>query len=148
MRRLLLIAAIASLPAAAGAHGTGSRVSADRAVVVDLHYADGEPMSFVDFYVYAPSEVGAYLHARADRQGRAAFVPDRDGEWRVEGKDSEGHTVRAVVPVTGSVAAAGSGGVPAWMLWGSLALNLFGAAELWSRYAPRRAALPGMRTAP
>lgn len=140
MRRLLLAATIALLPGAAGAHGTGARVSADRAVVVALHYTDGEPMSFADVYVFAPDETGAYLHTRADRQGRVAFVPDRDGGWRVDGRDSEGHTARIAVPVADRATPAGPGGMPAWMLWASLALNLFAAAEFWSRYAPSRRA--------
>lgn len=143
MKRTVLAGLIALLPAAGWAHGTGSRVTSDRAVVLDLHYSDGEAMSYADVKVFAPSETVAFLHGRADRLGRAAFVPDRDGEWRVEGRDAEGHLVRAVVPVSGGTAPARAGGVPAWMLWTSLALNLFGLAEVWSRIGgrPGRAAL-------
>lgn len=139
LRHLVAVLLLALLlPAAAGAHGTGSRVTAARAVVLDLHYTDGEAMAYVDVKVFAPNETVAFLHGRADRLGRVAFVPDRNGDWRVEGRDSEGHTVLATVPVEGGAATAQAGGVPAWMLWASVALNLFGASELWSRYAASR----------
>ena len=139
MIRAALVALLALGPAAGWAHGTGSRVSADRAVVLNLHYSDGDAMAYVDVQVFAPSETVAFLHARADRLGRAAFVPDRDGDWRVEARDAEGHTVRAVVPVSGLTAVSEPGGVPATWLWGSLALNLFGMAHLVSRYRAGRA---------
>ena len=133
MRRLALAGLVALLPAAGWAHGTGSRVTDDRAVVLDLHYSDGEAMSYADVQVFAPSETVAFLHGRADRLGRVAFVPDRDGEWRVEGRDAEGHLVRAVIPISSGTAPAQAGGVPAWTLWASLALNLFGLAQLGFR---------------
>lgn len=142
MRRLAFAGLLALLPAAGWAHGTGSRTSADRAVVLDLHYSDGEAMSYADVQVFAPSETVAFMHGRADRLGRAAFVPDRDGEWRVEGRDAEGHMVRAVVPVSGDTTVAQAGGVPAWMLWTSLALNLFGLAEFRSRFVGRPGRAP------
>ncbi|MBA2717518.1 MAG: hypothetical protein H0U51_10780 [Propionibacteriales bacterium] len=144
MIRLAVAALIALGPSTGWAHGTGSRVSAERAVVLDLHYSGGEVMPYADVQVFAPGETVAFLHARADRLGRAAFVPDRDGEWRVEGRDAEGHMVRAVVPVSGGTAPAQAGGVPAWMLWASLALNLFGLAQLWFFRGGRTGREPAM----
>lgn len=143
MIRAALVSLLALGPATSWAHGTGSRVSADRAVVLNLHYSDGEAMAYVDVQVFAPSETMAFLHARADRLGRAAFVPDRDGEWRVEARDAEGHMVRTAVPVSGLTAPSEAVGVPTAWLWGSLALNLFGLAHLVSRYC----AAPARRTA-
>lgn len=126
---------LASLPA--GAHGVGSRLSDSRAVVVDLHYSDGDAMSYADVQVFAPGDAVAFLHGRADRLGRAAFVPDRNGVWRIEARDAEGHLVNASVPVDGGASPGvmgAMGSVPAWMLWASLALNLFGAAQAWSMF--------------
>ena len=144
MIRLAVAALMAFGPTTGWAHGTGSRVSAARAVVLDLHYSDGETMPYADVQVFAPGETMAFLHARADRLGRATFVPDRDGEWRVEGKDAEGHMVRAVVPVSGGTASSQAGGVPAWMLWVSLALNFFGLAQIRSMRVGRPSSNPAM----
>ena len=123
-------------------------MAADRAVVLDLHYSDGERMSYADVQVFAPAETVAFLHARADRLGRAAFVPDRDGEWRIEARDAEGHVVHASVPVAGGAAQSVPGGVPAWMLWASLAVNFFGAAQLWSRRAGAAGRAPKLTPRP
>ena len=71
-------------------------------------------------------------------------MPDRDGDWRVEARDAEGHTVRTVVPVSGLAAAPEPGGVPAAWLWGSLALNLFGLAHIVSRFRAGRATPGGL----
>lgn len=144
MIRAALVVLLALGPATGWAHGTGSRVAADRAVVLNLHYSDGDAMAYVDVQVFAPSETVAFLHARADRLGRAAFVPDRDGDWRVEARDFEGHMVRTVVPVSGLTAMSEAGGVPTAWLWGSLALNLFGLAQFVSRYRAERAAPAGL----
>ncbi len=104
----------AAVPHQARAHGTGWRVTDEKAVTVELYYADGAQMPFADVKVFAPGdEKVPVLHGRADARGRVAFVPDRGGIWTVTAVDGEGHSVNAPVSVTlDAVVPVTSGRVP------------------------------------
>ena len=97
----MLLGALALAPGAALAHGTGWRLTTEKAVVVELYYANGEQMPFADVRVFAPGDAATpVLHGRADGRGRAAFVPDRDGVWTLAASDGDGHGLQAAIPVT------------------------------------------------
>jgi len=89
-----------AFPRQASAHGTGWRVTDEKAVTVELYYADGEQMPFADVRVFAPGDDKVpVLHGRADARGRVAFVPDRGGIWTVAVTDGDGHSINASVSV-------------------------------------------------
>ena len=111
----------------AHAHGTGARVLGNGAIAVELYYTDGEPMVFADVQVFGPGDTAdmPHVNGRADRLGRVTFLPDRDGDWRIEGKDGEGHSIKTEVTVTEGIAPrASSTSAGRWPLWASLTLNL------------------------
>lgn len=157
---LLMLAAWA-FPPNAQAHGTGSRLldGSDPVRSLYFHYSSGEPMSWVKIKVYGPGdEKMEFQSARTDKLGRFAFLPDRNGPWRVEASDDEGHKAVAELfveasPVAGGPAQAGTREAeparllpqahaqdreqdPQWMralLGVSLILNLFTGAALVRR---------------
>lgn len=97
----LLMPAAWAFPPNAQAHGTGSRLldGADPVRSLYFHYSSGEPMSWVKIKVYGPGdEKMEFQSARTDKLGRFAFLPDRNGPWRVEASDDEGH--KAVADIT------------------------------------------------
>lgn len=94
-------ACLATCPVQAWAHGTGWRLTDEKAVTVELYYADGEQMPFADVNVFSPGdETVPVLHGRADARGRIAFVPDQNGVWTLTASDGDGHSLRAPIPVT------------------------------------------------
>ena len=113
---LCLVAAVWR-PAAATAHGVGSREldpGAARAMV--FLYADGEAMAFAQVQVTAPDGT-VHQSARTDGQGGFAFLPSGSGVWRVAASDGQGHRAEREVavaapsapdPAGGATAAAGS----------------------------------------
>lgn len=114
---LCLVAAVWR-PAAASAHGVGSREldpGAARAMV--FLYADGEPMAFAQVQVTAP-DGAVHQSARTDGRGGFAFLPSGSGVWRVAASDGLGHRAEREVavgpasspgPSGGSAPAAGAG---------------------------------------
>ena len=136
MKHQILIALAAALalfaPALAHAHGTGARVVGNTATIVELYYTDGEPMAYAEAKVFSPDAPDVpFVNGRADKLGHVTFAADRDGVWRVEAHDNEGHSVRSDVTI------AGNGAMPrpslvgnSWLLWASLSLNIFAVVSL------------------
>ena len=106
MRRRLLLAAAFGLmffvgPNAVFAHGVGYRESAVRPISLEFYYSTGETMSYLEAKVYSPKdEKFAYQSGRTDEDGRFAFTPNAEGQWRIQVKDEEGHAVEAKIDVT------------------------------------------------
>jgi nickel transport protein len=95
---LALVAAVWH-PAAAMAHGVGSREldpGAARAMV--FLYADGEPMAFAQVQVTGP-DGAVHQSARTDGRGGFAFLPSGRGVWRVAASDGQGHRAEREVTV-------------------------------------------------
>lgn len=91
---LLLLAA--ALPASA--HELQHEAEHGDAVSVRFHYADGAPFSYETCEVYRPGEETPFQVGRTDALGRIAFVPDREGEWRVRVFSEDGHGADLRVP--------------------------------------------------
>ncbi len=81
-----------------------------RAVVVRYAYANGDPAD-AEVSVYSPAEAGRmYQTLRTDPNGRASFVPDSPGRWRVVADDGMGHRAEAHVAVDAGGAARSESG--------------------------------------
>ena len=139
MRGGLIMPAFALVHAGAvWAHGTGARVAANTATVVELYYTDGEPMAYAEAKVFSPEASDVpFVNGRADKLGRVTFAADHDGLWRVEAHDNGGHSVRTEVTVAdgGVIPRQSLGGNP-WLLWTSLFVNVFAlvsCVEMWRR---------------
>ena len=142
------LAAAATISPAFG-HGVGwAREGNDRVVTLRFVYSDGEPMMFADVTVIDPAgEV--FQKAHADREGRFAFVPSKNGEWRAKADDGTGHALEVQVAVADGAKAPADGPVhtaavvtasrPFAVLLGlSLIANLFGGLFLWWTRRERR----------
>ncbi len=92
-RRAWLLALAALLaPASASAHEVLHEVAWGRAVAVRAFFADGEPLAYAQYEVYAPADPAIpHQKGRTDRSGWLAFVPDVAGSWRVKVADATGH---------------------------------------------------------
>ena len=101
MRRLLALALLC-LATSAGAHEVAATVSREEAVVVTLRYGDGSPFAYEHFEVFPPGEDVPFATGRCDAEGRALFLPDRPGEWRVVAESEDGHGASLTVQVDSS----------------------------------------------
>ena len=83
------------------AHGVGYREISLRAVPLEFFYSTGEKMSYREAKVFSPNDKKfAVQSGRTDEQGRFAFIPDSEGEWRVIVQDEEGHRCEAKINIT------------------------------------------------
>lgn len=130
MRRRLLLAVSGSFAAAlcAGslaAHGLDIEVRLHPpAVVLRAIYSGAEAVAYASVKVHAPGAAAAeFQSGHADAAGRFAFVPDREGPWRVVVDDELGHReelrividrsfVEAGARTSGGSAAPGAAGAP------------------------------------
>lgn len=102
-----------SLATAAFAHGTGVRTSPDRPLAMEFYYSTDEPMAYAEAKVYSPADAKfAYQEGMTDDNGRFAFVPNVDGEWRVVVLQ-EGHRAEAKVNVVMAELNSNDGSAPA-----------------------------------
>ena len=82
------------------AHGTGWRMSGFKALSLEFAYSDGELMSYCETKIYSPSDNKiAFQTMRTDEFGRAAFIPNQTGEWRVIVNDNQGHRAEAKINI-------------------------------------------------
>ncbi|MDR2109921.1 MAG: hypothetical protein LBP32_01295 [Spirochaetaceae bacterium] len=83
--------------------------------IVYFKYTTGEPMMYAAIKLYPPSkpEVES-LQSITDRNGIFSFIPDEEGEWRIDAEDGMGHKgtifINAAAPKAASGAAASGGG--------------------------------------
>lgn len=73
------------------AHEVRRDVTSGKAVVIRLYYADGNPFAHERYEIFGRGDTISYQVGRTDALGRVAFVPDREGEWRVRVFSKEGH---------------------------------------------------------
>jgi nickel transport protein len=78
---------------AAWSHGLSWRpLNSVDVLAFEARYSTGAPVSFADVLIHCPQEGGVELqNGRTDRHGRFAFIPDKDGDWRVELDAGMGH---------------------------------------------------------
>ncbi len=76
----------------ARAHGVTHSFSTEKALLLQTAYSDGSPMSFAKVVVFSPSDSKVeHQNGRTDKNGRFAFLPDEQGEWRITVNDGMGH---------------------------------------------------------
>jgi nickel transport protein len=87
----------AAVEGGAGGNGEGAGVGTGNdagARAILFSYSTGEPMAFAKIKVYPPSGIAGNVEALvsiSDRNGVFCFVPDEDGDWRVDAEDGMGH---------------------------------------------------------
>lgn len=136
--------ALLALPAALyacvlHAHALSHSAQLGSAIIVELRYGDGSAFSYESTEVYRPGETVPFLAGRTDANGCLAFVPDREGDWRVRAFSEDGHggdfTVAAALggePPAPELRFAGLSGL---LIGVSTLFGLFG---LWSLFLRRK----------
>lgn len=61
------------------------------AVTVEAEYDDSDPISYAAVEVFSPTGKVCFQSGRTDKNGRFAFCPDENGEWKVIVDDEMGH---------------------------------------------------------
>jgi nickel transport protein len=117
MRLLLLLTALGTgifLPGKIHGHGVEVFDVTDGlagARLVYFKYSTGEPMMYAKVKLYPPSRPEAEsLQSVTDRNGIFPFVPDEEGEWRVEAEDGMGHRGEISVKAAAGEDSGGTGG--------------------------------------
>jgi len=91
---LMILAAFLTVTSGVRAHTVNYDVQQRSVAAIKVFYAAGDPASYAEFEVYAP-EGGDLPHqtGRSDRNGFVAFVPDRQGTWKVKvlGESAHGY---------------------------------------------------------
>jgi nickel transport protein len=131
------------LPAALFGHGVEvyDVTGEDRPVqTISFRYSTGEPMAFAKVKTFPPSTAERNVESLvgiSDRNGVFSFIPDEEGEWRVDIEDGMGHkgsiTIKAGSKTgeaeTSAPTSSGTLPLPVSILLGlSLMLNIF---ALW-----------------
>lgn len=140
----LLALLLLCLPTLAMAHGAAYQPVDEEAVAIQFSYILGEPMTGAEVQVLPPDSEAPHQVARADREGRFAFVPNRPGDWTLIADDGAGHRVQARVAVSAD-------GVtleaprqlpvsPTWLLGGLLLSLLVNAGLISALLAARKKA--------
>jgi nickel transport protein len=77
--------------------------------IVRFMYSTGEPMMYAKVKLYPPSRPDVEsLQSITDRNGVFAFIPDEEGEWRIDAEDGMGH--KGTISIgAGAPEAAGTG---------------------------------------
>lgn len=120
------------------------------AVVLRAAYSGAEALAYASVRIHAPGPAtGEFQIGRADAAGRFAFVPDREGPWRVIVDDELGHREERRVEIgpeffEGRAPTAGAAGphrarLPSWL--GALAgvALIFGVSGFLYGFKVRRA---------
>jgi nickel transport protein len=98
------------------------RLDAD-GLAVEFYLSTGEPVTQARFQLFGPGDdVTAFQDGRTDRLGRAVFLPDRPGTWRIALTDDLGHSSTSAIEVGAEQAAPQQ---PFWQRW-LLRLSLLG----------------------
>jgi len=79
------------LPCRALAHDLQHRIEEGAAVSVEFFFADGSDFAFESYEVYRAGDEIPFQVGRTDARGRAVFLPDRAGTWRIKAFSEEGH---------------------------------------------------------
>lgn len=147
-RVFLTSAAAAALAGFLAAHGLEIEVRRHApAIVLKAAYHAAEPAAFAVVKIYAPgSSPAAYQSGNADASGLFAFIPDREGEWRVVVDDELGHRGERSIPISrdfieGGAVAPGEADAADLPLWLRAVVGLaliFGASGVLYGFKARR----------
>lgn len=109
--RLLLFFLLAALVQAgdALAHGVDHRIDRGEAVIVTFTSHHDGAIPGAGFRVFSPDGRTIFASGKTDALGRAVFVPDQPGAWRVLMATEDGHGAEVEVPVDEGRARAGGG---------------------------------------
>jgi len=108
MRRLALIALMLVAATTACAHGSHGTHQVGAAVIV-IFTGHEEAAAAGWAYTVIDPDGEAWVRGMCDTLGRAVFVPDRQGEWKVRVYAPDGHGGEVVVPVTEAFLKVGTG---------------------------------------
>jgi hypothetical protein len=68
----------------------------------EIKYANGESMAFAEVKVYSPADENiVFQEGLSDNNGVFIFVPDIDGQWRIEFNDGMGHGAVKTIDIKG-----------------------------------------------
>lgn len=142
---ILLLAGLL-FPVAALGHGVEYRVERGEAVVVHFSSHHTGAVAGADFRVFAPDGMRVFARGTTDALGRAVFVPNEAGSWRLVMATADGHGAEVEIQVDGSDAfpasassdsSAAAGRLPATLAGTGYLLGLGGLLALWRRRARR-----------
>ncbi|MBL39181.1 MAG: hypothetical protein CMP07_12310 [Xanthomonadales bacterium] len=105
----LLLVGLMLASGGALAHGVDYRIERGEAVLVHFSSQHDGPMVGAGFRVFSPDGRRIFSSGNTDALGRAVFVPDQSGEWRVLMATEDGHGAEVEVHVEGGAEAAGPG---------------------------------------
>lgn len=127
-----------AMPGAAWAHDVSYELRGSGQVRVAFSYQDGAPMAGAAMSVFAPgSDALPDISGVTDAAGEVRLTAGRDGVWRIEARDAEGHSGRARVEVTHGVPALIGEAFPDWVAWASLSANVL-LVSLWALHRTPR----------
>ncbi len=140
--RILFAALVLALSGGTSlAHEVHATLEPAGAVSVRILYADGKPFAFEAYEVWpaggqAPIQVG-----RTDARGRALFVPEGAGPWRLKAHSADGHGIDTRIDTAAAAPGAPLTGTgpnrASLILFGlSILLALFAFIQLWLRKKP------------
>jgi nickel transport protein len=142
-RRAALIAlALVVAAYAANAHEVHPQIATAPAVVITLHYANGEPFAYERYALTPTGEETPMQVGNTDAAGRIVFLPGTHEKWRVQATSADGHGVNlefAAPPLAGCAPAEPQGPTPRWLLAAvglALIFGLFGLVQLFLRKKP------------
>lgn len=92
----------------AHAHGVEFRIERGEAVVVHFSSHHDGAMVEAGFRVFSPDGRQVFVRGHTDAHGRAVFVPDAPGEWRMLMATEDGHGAEVEIPVGEAEVAAGA----------------------------------------
>lgn len=124
------------------AHGMDYRIEQGEAVMVHFTSHHDGPMAGAGFRVFSPDGQRVFASGNTDALGRAVFVPDRPGSWRLLMATEDGHGAEVEVPVEEGLAvtatqrapeprAAIAGRIPATAAGVGYLFGLAGLLALW-----------------
>ncbi|MBS3743378.1 MAG: hypothetical protein KGY48_03390 [Wenzhouxiangellaceae bacterium] len=103
---LLCSLVLMSLAATVHAHGVDYRVERGNAVVVHFSSHHDGAMVGAGFRVFSPDRQRIFVSGRTDTRGRAVFIPDAPGNWRLLMATEDGHGAEVEVVVDADQVAA------------------------------------------
>lgn len=96
---LFLLAGVLLPMGYASAHGLDHRIERGEAVLVHFSSHHDGPMAGAGFRVFSPGGQKIFSSGYTDALGRAVFVPNQPGKWRVMMATEDGHGAEVEVPV-------------------------------------------------
>lgn len=115
---------------AAGAHAVRHEVAVGEAVVVLLHYTDGEPFAFERYELFRGQASEPVQTGRTDMQGRLVLLPGAGGAaegWRLRAYAADGHGIETALEFAAhdsAAPAAAQAAAPAAPGWERVALGV------------------------